>query len=149
MSISRDELLRNLIITRGGQHFTLIKLRNEHVRIFLELFDTGGIYFILFEAIDRRANMHCALYYLLDELLQERIFDENDEIKISSPDITDRQVPDELKYFTDMGFKLIPELGHPSNMTSRIGIIIDVLKTLCISGGKTKKYRKKRRSRRR
>ena len=95
--------------------------------------------------------MRCALYVLLEELLEQGIIQKHQIMKVSSPTPDDGNIERLIKIYTQIGFiKGDAEPGNPINLYNSIGELIETLEEQCeITGGRKRRktlHKKKRKS---
>ena len=141
INFSKDELLRNLTITNGDDTNIIkypikIKLYNENVKIILVIESQTKIILYGFyknENENRQGVVRCALYFLLEYLLEKKLITNEHICSVSSPTATDGNYERLIKIYNQIGFILYKaEIGFPINLKAPIKLLISTLENQCM-----------------
>ena len=153
LPFNKVALLENLQISENSNNIMYIKLINNNVKILISIM--GGIIYLYGfykqDGIEEKGIVRCALYVLLEELLEQGIIQKHQIMKVSSPTPDDGNIERLIKIYTQIGFiKGDAEPGNPINLYNSIGELIETLKQQCeITGGRKRRktlHKKKRKS---
>jgi hypothetical protein len=143
INFSKYELLKNLTVTDTKKYPIIIKLYNENVEILLIIESSTDIIlygFYKHKNETRKGVVRCALYFLLEFLLENNLITNKHICSVSSPTPNDGNLERLKKIYNQIGFILYePEPGKPINLKATIKLLISTLKKQCMDFNYIKK----------
>ena len=143
INFSKYELLKDLTVTDTKKYPISIKLYNENVKILLIIESSTDIIlygFYKHENETRKGVVRCALYFLLEFLLENNLITNKHICSVSSPTPTDGNLKRLIKIYNQIGFILYePEPGNPIILKATINLLISTLKKQCMDFNYIKK----------
>ena len=144
INFSKYELLKDLTILIDIKKYPIsIKLYNENVKILLIIESSTDIIlygFYKHKNETRQGVVRCALYFLLEFLLEKNLITNKHICSVSSPTPTDCDLERLIKIYNQIGFILYePEPGKPINLKASINLLISTLEKQCMDSNYIKK----------
>ena len=135
LNFHRNQRLENYEVKEiiEGDFPILVKLINDYVKILLTIENDSNITLYGYYKYGNTMGIaRCALYFLLDRLLDENIISLEQNVNVSSPTPDDGNMERLIKIYQQIGFTLDePGPGKPINLNSTVENLLKTLEKQC------------------